>query len=325
MRRGHSDCRGYKVNLIFRIKMAQSASGGERKSALLYHLAAFSVIAVWGTSFVSTKVLLDAGLHAVEIYIYRFLVAYLIVLAVCHKKLWSNSLVDELLFAVCGLCGGSIYFIAENTALNYTLTSNVSLLTTLSPLLTTLLIGAIYKNERPGIWIYVGSAVAILGVGCIIFKSGFHLEVMPLGDLLALSAAFSWAIYSIVLRKVNANYTALFITRKTFFYGLLTALPFMAFEPEIAPLSALGEPVVLLNLLFLSLTASLLAYVIWSQTVKRLGAIKASNYLYFQPVMTMIVSAIILPDDPLTLMGCVGCALIIGGVWFGDFMSRKKV
>lgn len=305
--------------------MAQSASGGERKSTLLYHIAAFSVIAVWGTSFVSTKVLLDAGLHAVEIYIYRFLVAYLIVLAVCHKKLWSNSIVDELLFAVCGLCGGSIYFIAENTALNYTLTSNVSLLTTLSPLLTTLLIGAIYKNERPGIWIYVGSLIAILGVGCIIFKSGFHLEVMPLGDLLALSAAFSWAIYSIVLRKVNANYTALFITRKTFFYGLLTALPFMAFEPEIAPLSALVEPVVLLNLLFLSLTASVLAYVIWSQTVKRLGAIKASNYLYFQPVMTMIVSAVILPDDPLTLMGCVGCVLIIGGVWFGDFMSRKKV
>ena len=291
---------------------------------MLFHLAALFVIAVWGTSFVSTKVLLDAGLHAVEIYIYRFLVAYLIVLAVCHKRLWSNSLVDELLFAVCGLCGGSIYFIAENTALNYTLTSNVSLITTLSPLLTTLLIGAIYKNERPGAWVYVGSVVAIVGVGCIIFKSGFHLEVMPLGDMLALSAAFSWAIYSIVLRKVNANYSALFITRKTFFYGLLTALPFMAFEPEIAPLSALGEPVVLLNLLFLSLTASLLAYVIWSQTVKRLGAIKASNYLYFQPVVTMIVSAIILPDDPLTLVGCLGCVLIIGGVWFGDFMTRKR-
>lgn len=291
---------------------------------MLFHLAALFVIAVWGTSFVSTKVLLDAGLHAVEIYIYRFFVAYLIVLAVCHKRLWSNSLVDELLFAVCGLCGGSIYFIAENTALNYTLTSNVSLITTLSPLLTTLLIGAIYKNERPGAWIYVGSVVAIVGVACIIFKSGFHLEVMPLGDLLALSAAFSWAIYSIVLRKVNANYSALFITRKTFFYGLLTALPFMAFEPEIAPLSALGEPIVLLNLLFLSLTASLLAYVIWSQTVKRLGAIKASNYLYFQPVVTMIVSAIMLPDDPLTLVGCLGCVLIIGGVWFGDFMTRKR-
>lgn len=300
-------------------------SGIEKKSAFMFHLAAVLVIAVWGTSFVATKVLLEAGLHAVEIYIYRFLIAYLIVLAVCHKKLWANSVVDELLLAVCGLCGGSIYFIAENTALNYTLTSNVSLLTTLAPLITTLLIGAIYKNERPGPWIYLGSLIAIAGVACIIFKSGFHLEVMPLGDLLALSAAVSWAIYSIVLRKVNANYTALFITRKTFFYGLLTALPFMAFEPEIAPLSCLASPVVIGNLLFLSLAASLLAYVMWSQTVKRLGAIKASNYLYFQPVMTMIVSAIILPDDPLTLMGCLGCVLIIGGVWLGDYMTRRKV
>lgn len=305
--------------------MSHPATNKEGHKNFLFHLAAIAVIAVWGTSFVSTKVLLDAGLHAVEIYIYRFLIAYLIILAVCHKKFWSNSLVDEMLFVVCGLCGGSIYFIAENTALNYTLTSNVSLLTTLAPLFTTLLIGAIYKNERPGIWIYIGSLIAIVGVGCIIFKSGFNLKVMPLGDLLALSAALSWAIYSIVLRKVNANYTALFITRKTFFYGLLTALPFLAFEPEIAPISTLGKPVVLFNLLFLSLTASLLAYVVWSVTVKKLGAIKASNYLYFQPVMTMIVSAIILPDDPLTLMGCIGCVLIIGGVWFGDYMTRRKV
>ena len=303
--------------------MAQSAT--EHKKTFWFHVAAIFVIAIWGTSFVSTKVLLDAGLHAVEIYLYRFLVAYLMVLATCHKKLWANSLTDELLLAVCGLCGGSIYFIAENTALNYTLTSNVSLLTTLAPLMTTLLIGLIYKKERPSGWIYIGSMIAIIGVACIIFKSGFHLEVMPLGDLLALSAAFSWAIYSIVLRKVNANYSALFITRKTFFYGLLTALPFLAFEPEIAPISVLIDPVVLLNLLFLSVTASMLAYVVWSMTVRRLGAIKASNYLYFQPVTTMIVSAIILPDDPLTLMGCVGCVLIIGGVWFGDYMTRRKI
>lgn len=304
--------------------MATTFTSGSRTAALWAHMGAVFVIAVWGSSFVSTKVLLDAGLHAVEIYIYRFLVAYLMILAVCHKRLWANSLIDEALFLVCGLCGGSIYFIAENTALNYTLVSNVSLLTTLAPLLTTLLIGAIYKNERPTVWIYIGSAIAIFGVGCIIFKSGFNMKVMPLGDLLALSAAFSWAIYSIVLRKLNANYSALFITRKTFFYGLLTALPFIAFEPETCPLRNLFQPVVIGNLLFLSLTASVLAYVIWSQTMKKLGAIKASNYLYFQPVATMIVSALILPDDPLTVMGCAGCVLIIGGIWFGDYMTRRK-
>ncbi|MDE5967967.1 MAG: DMT family transporter [Muribaculaceae bacterium] len=283
----------------------------------------FAII-VWGTSFVSTKVLIDNGLHAVEIYIYRFLLAYLLILAFCHKKFMSNNWRDEFLFLVTGLCGGSIYFIAENTALNYTLVSNVSLITTLAPLLTTLLIGMLYKTERPGRWIYVGSLIALVGVACIIFKNGFNLKVMPLGDLLALSAAFSWAIYSVVLRKVNANYSAMFITRKTFFYGLLTALPFLAAEPEICPVDVLMRPIVASNILFLGLTASLIAYLIWAQTVKKLGAVKASNYLYFQPIVTMIFSAIVFDNDPITIIGCAGCALIIGGIWLGDYMSRRN-
>lgn len=293
-------------------------------SNVMSHAGALFAIAAWGTSFVSTKVLIDNGLHAVEIYLYRFLLAYLLVLLMCHKRLWANSWRDEFLFMVCGLCGGSIYFIAENTALNYTLVSNVSLITTLSPLLTTLLIGMLYRTERPGKWVYVGSVVALVGVACIIFKGGFTMEVMPLGDLLALSAAFSWAIYSVVLRKVNANYSAMFVTRKTFFYGLLTALPFLAAEPEICEASALLKPAVIGNLLFLGITASLLAYLIWASTVKRLGAIKASNYLYFQPIVTMLFSALVFDDDPITLVGCVGCMLIIGGVWLGDRMTVRS-
>lgn len=291
---------------------------------MLSHLGALLAVTVWGTSFVSTKLLLDNGLHSVEIYIYRFLLAYVVILAFCHKRLFSNSWRDELMFAICGLCGGSIYFIAENTALNYTLTSNVSLITTLAPLLTTLLVGLIYRNERPSVWVYVGSVVALTGVTCIIFKEGFNLEVMPLGDILALSAAFSWAIYSVVLRKVNVNYSSLFVTRKTFFYGLVTALPFLFFEPEICPVDTLLKPVVVGNLLFLGLTASLLAYLIWALTVKKMGAVKASNYLYFQPIVTMIFSALVFDDDPVTLVGCLGCLLIIGGVWFGDYMTRRS-
>lgn len=294
-----------------------------QRSSTMAHLGALLAVSVWGTSFVSTKFLLDNGLHAVEIYIYRFLLAYLLVLAFCHKKLWCNSLRDEVMLMVCGLCGGSIYFIAENTALNYTLVSNVSLITTLAPLLTTLLIGVLYKNERPGKWVYIGSVIAFVGVACIIFKEGFNLKVMPLGDLLALSAAFSWAIYSVVLRKVNANYSAMFITRKTFFYGLLTALPFMAFEPEICDPAVLLRPVVWGNLVFLGLTASMLAYVIWAMSLKRLGAIKASNYLYIQPIVTMIFSALLFDNDPITAIGCGGCVLIIGGVVLGDKMSRR--
>ena len=111
-----------------------------RKSLLLCHLGALVAVGMWGGSFVSTKVLVNNGLGPVEIYIYRFLLAYLLVLIGSHSKLLANSWRDEFLFFICGLCGSSIYFIAENNAVTYTRVSDVSMITTLSPLLTTCLL-----------------------------------------------------------------------------------------------------------------------------------------------------------------------------------------
>ena len=290
---------------------------------LVYHLAALLIVLAWGVSFVSTKVLLDNGLRPAEIYIYRFLLAYLLVLCVCHKRLFSNSLRDELLFVTCGLCGGSIYFIAENTALEYTLVSNVSLITAISPLLTTFLIGMIYKSERPSKGIYIGSIVALLGVACVIFNSSFVVKMNPIGDLLSFAAALSWAVYSLVLRKLNALYSIMFISRKTFFYGVLTALPYMLTEAQITSPTVLLQADVWPHMLFLGVFASMIAYVIWAQSVKHLGAITASNYIYLQPIVTLIASVIIL-SETITIVGYLGCALILGGLWLGDYLTRKK-
>lgn len=294
------------------------------RGTTMAHIGATFAVIVWGVSFVSTKVLIDAGLHPVELYIYRAIIAYLGVLAISHRHFRSHSWRDELLFAVCGICSGSIYFIAENTAMQYTLVSNVSLITTTSPLLTVLLIGALYKSERPSRGMVLGSVVAFLGVGCVIFNSSFVIKVKPLGDLLALGAAFSFALYSVLLRRLNALYSVMFISRKTFFYGMITAFPFLAMEPEISPFSILLKTEVWSNLLFLGIGASMLAFVIWADIVKRLGPIKASNYLYFQPVVTLIASAWIL-SEKVTLVGYVGCTLILGGVWLSDFLSRRSI
>ena len=71
---------------------------------LLAHLGALLAVTMWGVSFVSTKVLLDNGMNPVEVYVYRFVIAYVLVLCFCHKRLMSHSWRDEMLFAVCGLC-----------------------------------------------------------------------------------------------------------------------------------------------------------------------------------------------------------------------------
>lgn len=306
--------------------------GNTGKTRLISHFCALLVVVAWGASFVSTKVLTNNGLGPVEIYIYRFVMAYTLVLIACHKKLLADSWRDELFFAVCGLCGGSIYFIAENTAVNYTRVSDVSMITTLSPLLTTLLVGALYKSERPGKWTYIGSVIAFLGVGCIVFKDGLDFSAQTsggasamIGNFLALGAAFAWAIYSVVLRRLNVTYSAQFITRKTFFYGLITALPFwmVSAEPASSP-QVLLRPDVLGNLLFLGVVCSMTAYILWSAVMGVLGAITTNNYLYVQPIATMVIAAILFANDPITLMGCFGACLIIGGLWLGDYMTRRE-
>ncbi len=293
----------------------------DRPSAIWFHLGALLTVTAWGISFVSTKILLDNGLRPAEIYVYRFVLAYLIVFCACYKKIWSNSWRDELLFMTCGLCAGSIYFIAENTALEYTLVSNVSLITSVSPLLTAIMVGAIYKSERPSKGTLIGSLVAFIGVACVIFNSSFVIRMNPLGDMLSLLAAFSWAIYSLVLRRLNALYTVMFITRKTFFYGVITAIPFMLLEPTDTTPSVLLRTEVWSNLLFLGVFASMLAYLIWAQAIKHLGAIKASNYLYVQPIITLVASVLLIGEH-ITIVGYVGCTLILLGVWLGDKLTQ---
>ena len=294
-----------------------------QSKALWYHLGALLTVTAWGVPFVSTKVLLEHGINPTEVYVVRTLLAYLLVLCVCHKRIFSNSLRDELLFVSCGLCAGSLYFIAENTALEYTLVSNVSLIVTLSPLITTLLVGAIYKNERPGKGVLMGSLIAFLGVGCVIFNSSFVLDVKPLGDLLSLSAAVCWSVYSLVLRKLSAFYTVMFISRKTFFYGMVTAIPFLIAIPEHTPLDVYLQFDVWSNFLFLGVFCSMIAFIIWAFTVKGLGAIKANNYLYVQPIITLIASALLL-SEKVSIVGYVGCSLILLGVWISDRMSRCR-
>lgn len=297
----------------------QRHSGGK----LLYHLGIIFTVSVWGASFVSTSVLLQNGLGPVEIYIYRFTLAYLILLLIDHRQMMSNSLRDEFTFMLCGLTSGSIYYIAENSSLEYASASDVSLITALSPLLTAMLIGILYKTERPSLGMWIGSTVAFLGVGCIIFKDdATRTEGMSsvIGDLLALASAMSWAFYSLLLRRISANYSTTFITRKTLFYGVVTSLPFLAFQPDFSPIDTILKPEVMGNLLFLGIVASLICFFLWSVSVKRIGPIASNNYLYFAPVVTMIVAWLVL-GDKITALGYIGCALVIGGLILGDYLT----
>ncbi len=281
-------------------------------SKLKYHVLALAVIFVWGVSFVNTKVLLDYNLSPTEIFIYRSVVAYLGLAAWSRFQLHVYPLRDEALMALLGLLGGTFYFIFENTALKLTLVTDVAILVSLNSLFTTLL-AAIFLKEERFTWVkLVGSIVAFLGVGLLTFYGGFVWGDGLLGDLLAILAAASWSIYSIILKRLNKRCSILDITRKTFFYGVLFALPTMIWQGPFH-LAALAEPVVIGNFLFLSLVCSMLAFFVWGEVTVRLGAILTANYLYLSPVIS-VAAAWMVYGETIGAVGLLGCALVLAGI-----------
>ena len=158
-----------------------------------------------------------------------------------------------------------------------------------------------------------GSLIALLGVGIVIFNGSFILHLNPWGDLLALLTAVCWAVYSLLMKAVSSKYSAVFITRKIFFYGLVTVLPMFLIDPWTATFSMLMTPKVVLNLLFLGLIASFLCFALWTVVIARLGVMTASNYQYLNPITTVVASAIFL-SEPMTAIAYMGSALILIGV-----------
>ncbi|MBQ6166659.1 MAG: DMT family transporter [Muribaculaceae bacterium] len=295
---------------------------GRGHSDFWYHVAAFAMILVWGISFLNTRVLLDAGLTPTEIFVARFTIAYVSLLVISRFKVRYTGWRDELLFVVCGIAGGSAYFIAENTALEYTLISDVAVLVSIAPL-TTALMGAIfYRDERITLLTGVGMVIAFIGSVLLALKDGFVWGDSILGDMLAVLAAFVWAFYSMALKKLNRTYTTLFITRKLFFYGILSALPLLLMEDTQISMTTLKQPEVWGNLLYLGLICSMAAYFIWGITVKRIGAVRASNYFYLSPIISMIAAAIWFGERT-NAVAYIGCILILTGVIMAEKFKRK--
>lgn len=293
----------------------------KKNSDFWYHVAAFAMILVWGISFLNTRVLLDVGLTPTEIFVMRFVIAYVSLLVISRFKVRYTGWRDELLFVVCGVAGGSAYFISENTALEYTLISDVAVLVCTAPL-TTALMGAIfYRDERITFLTLVGMIIAFIGSVMLALKDGFVWGDSIVGDLLALLAAFVWAFYSMALKKLNRSYTTLFITRKLFFYGILSALPFLFLEDNHLDWNTFRQPEVWGNLLYLGLICSLAAYFIWGITVKRIGAVRASNYFYLSPIISMIAAAIWFGERT-TVLAYIGCVLILVGVIIAEKFKR---
>ena len=174
-----------------------------------------------------------------------------------------------------------------------------------------------------------GFIFACVGIILVIFQGNFHIEIYPVGDFLCILAGLTWSIYTLFLEMIFKHFKAyshIVILKKIFFYGLIWTLPVMCYEngiingdfEAILHFSRYMDITNALNLLFLGVVASGLCYLTWNMSLKFLGSLKASVYIYAVPVVGVSAACILLGES-------ISLYIIIGGILtlFGIFLSQK--
>ena len=283
------------------------------------HMAALITILIWGTAFVSTRVLL-VDFQPIEIIFYRFTIGLIVLMIAYPRRLKVTDRKQEFTFAAAGLCGITLYFLLENIALTHTAASNVGVIISVSPFFTALLANWLLDGEKLSAGFFIGFLTAIMGIALISFNGVAVLNLNPLGDILALLAAITWAVYSILLRKIGAfGYHTIQTTRRIFYYGLLALALALVFFPFEFGFARFIRPANLFNILFLGLGASALCFATWNLAVRTLGAVKTTVYIYLVPVITIVTSVIVL-GERITWMSALGTMLALAGL----FISGRK-
>lgn len=286
------------------------------------HLLGLFTVLIWGTTFISTKILLN-DFQPVEILFFRFVMGFVALFIAYPRRMKRTNWKQEICFAGAGLAGVTLYYLFENIALTYTMASNVSVIMSTSPFFTAIISCIIAKGkEKLKVPFVIGFLIAMTGVYMVSF-GGDSMHINLNGDFLAIGAAITWACYSLIVKKIGEfGYNILLVTRKIFAYGLLFIIPALFFFDFKLNLSRFTNPVYAFNIIYLGLGASALCFVTWNTAVKLLGPVKTSIYIYLNPATTVVASMLILKER-LTPIAWCGVLFTMLGLVISEFDKIK--
>ena len=282
-------------------------------------------VVAWGGSFIATKIAV-AQVAPVTVVWSRFALGVLLMgLAAQRRKLLAPPPVKDLLqFAWLGLLGITLHQWLQSSGLVTSQASTTAWIVATTPLFMAAL-GWVFLRERIG-WPGVGGiALATLGVLLVVSKGemqnilsgGFSAP----GDLLILISAPNWAIYSVLSRDALKKHPALKMTFYTALFGwLLTSLQFAwgGHWTEFSQLDLQGW----LSIAYLGILCTFLAYIYWYDALKVLPAAHVGAFLYIEPVVSMVMAALVL-DEKIGLASVLGGCMILLGIWLVKHQPRK--
>lgn len=329
---------GLKRNLALSFKSVyielvvekDSSSGGMLMTSRSFKYYAMLIItmAFWGGSWVSAK-LTVAIAPPMTIGFFRFFIAsifFLLLLIITEpqsrKFLRRESRKLLLLAGITGIFGYGVLFLI---GLKFTTAAQGSIIAGFNPATVSLVALTIHKERLSRKWQYSGFIIAFVGVVFVIGVQAlidFHLEYL-IGNLTILCATFTWGIYSTVGKEAMKTMTPLEVSTGGAIVGSIL-FGIGALYEQVWSLPAMIDPFFWMNTFYLGVFVTVVGFLFYFIAIREIGATRAGGFINLVPVFGTLLSAIIMPQDPIYWTFGVGLILVVFGITIINFPINDK-
>jgi drug/metabolite transporter (DMT)-like permease len=276
---------------------------------------------MWGASFVATKICLGF-LSPVELMAFRFAIGLpilFILLIVTRVKLSFGENKLSLLLASLIILA---HFFIQITGIKYTSATNTGWIISITPLVV-MVMAILFLKEKIRIQMVLGILIATVGV-IFLISQGKISDVSWLrsrGDWLVLLSAHTWALYTIVSRKISKTINPLLLTFVVLIPSAIVSIGYVSITSSWTHFAAFPSRVYF-SLLFLGVIGTAISHWFWQRGVASLGAARAGIFLYLEPFATTAI-AVPLLNEAFGLFTALGAVLVLSGVWLGQRSSNN--
>ncbi|HEY3422797.1 MAG TPA: DMT family transporter [Methanocellaceae archaeon] len=284
---------------------------------LIIGLLAINVF--WGASFVANAIALQY-IGPIEIASIRFFIAAPLLLIVTYlwkgKETFKFDKRDIPTFIILALTGVTFQYAIQVSAQEYTSATSASLLINTSVFFI-MILGAVFLREKMTWYRIMGAVIGFIGVALLVTKGSLSLTMNDnsIGDLMIIACAFLWSVYTIYGKRIATKYHPIVILNYIFIIGAVGMLPFYFLTPHMpiqdVPLTAIAA------ILFLVVFCSIIAYLIYNIALEKMDTSKVAVYIYFVPLSTIILAALIL-HETLTMASAAGGIMVLVGMYLAE-------
>ncbi|MDT3425780.1 drug/metabolite transporter (DMT)-like permease [Paenibacillus forsythiae] len=269
---------------------------------------------IWGGMYVVVKVVVSV-IPPMELVWMRYVVALaaLVAIGLITRQKWRIHKRHFLLIIAIGVIGNAISIVAQETGTMLSSAQTGAMITSSTPAFMVIFARLLLKER---LTVKKGLSVCLATIGVLLIVGVDHVNSSSkLGGISLLAAALTWALMSVLVKRVPGDYSQIVVTTYSILVALIVLTPFVLGRLPALPASQLAHPAIWGGLLYLGVVSTAGGFLLWNRGLQMLNASSGGLFFFFQPVVGTLLGWIIL-GERIGATFWIGSVLIVGGVLF---------